>query len=91
MNINWKLSVYWTIRLSIFLLLKQARSIDLLIIWKEKTKKWKQLNKRNDDRNIYLSVGHITSMALHTGSTESSMSQSPVPYKLWRHNVTRQA
>lgn len=91
MNINWKLNVSWTICLSCFLLSKQTLSIDLLIIWKEKTKKWKQLNKRNDDRNIYLSVGHITSMAPHTGSTESNMSQNPVPYKLWRQNVTRQA
>lgn len=51
----------------------------------------KTVKQKNGDRNIYLSVDHITSMAPHTGSTESNMSQNPVPYKLWRQNVTRQA
>lgn len=58
---------------------------------KRKDQEMKTVKQKNGDRNIYLSVDHITSMAPHTGSTESNMSQNPVPYKLWRQNVTRQA
>lgn len=58
---------------------------------KRKDQEMKTVKQKKDDRNIYLSVDHITSKAPHTGSTESNMSQNPVPYKLWRQNVTRQA